>query len=119
LGSEILLPGYVDEADLPGIIKMASAFVFPTLYEGFGLPILQAMAVGTPVITSDMEPHRSVAGGAAILTDPNNPENMAQKINKAIKDKDSVEDLRDRGFKRVEQFSWQNTATKTLAVISK
>jgi len=118
LESEIILPGYIDEIDLPVVIKMAGAFVFPTLYEGFGLPILQSMAVGTPVITSDIEPHRWVAGGAAILVNPKDSEDMAKKINKAIKDEIFVLELKNRGFKRVEQFSWQNTAIKVLAVIS-
>ncbi len=92
--------------------------MFPTLYEGFGLPILQAMGVGTPVITSDIDPHREVAGGAAALVDPNNPENIAQQINKIIKDEEFAKELVARGLERVKNFSWQNTAIKTLAVIS-
>lgn len=118
LETEILLPGYIDENDLPVVIKMAEIFLFPTLYEGFGLPILQAMAVGTPVITSNIEPHLSIAGEAAALVDPQNSENIAQQINKIIKDKEFNLDLRDRGLQRVNDFSWEATAKNTLKVIS-
>lgn len=119
LEEEILLPGYIDEENLPSIIKMSEAFLFPTLYEGFGLPILQSMAVGTPVVTSDIEPHRSVAGGAAALANPHNPENIAQQIGKIIKDPSFADELTEKGFKRVGNFSWKNTAVKTLAVIGR
>lgn len=118
LESEIILPGYIAEDDLPTVMKMAEIFLFPTLYEGFGLPILQAMAVGTPVVTSDIEPHREVAGGAAALANPYNPENIAKEINKIIKDKEFAAELKNRCLKRVSEFSWTETAIKTLAVIS-
>ncbi|MEK7072068.1 MAG: glycosyltransferase family 1 protein [Patescibacteria group bacterium] len=118
LADEIILPGYIAEDDLPTVMKMAEIFLFPTLYEGFGLPILQAMAVSTPVVTSDMEPHREVAGGAAALAKAQNPESIAQQINKIIKDKEFTIELKDRGIKRASQFSWTETAIKTLAVIS-
>ncbi|MDO8669224.1 MAG: glycosyltransferase family 1 protein [Candidatus Buchananbacteria bacterium] len=119
LENEILLPGYIDEDDLPAVMKMAEIFLFPTLYEGFGLPILQAMALGTPVVASDIEPHKSVAGQAAALADPKNPENIAQQINKIIKDREFKDELKVRGLKRAAEFSWTKTAVKTLAVIAK
>lgn len=119
LETEILLPGYIDEVDLPIVIKMAAIFLFPTLYEGFGLPILQAMAVGTPVITSDIEPHRSIAGHAALLVDPRNFDYMAEQINKLLKDQDLATDFKGLGLKRVKDFSWAETAKQTLALITK
>lgn len=117
LENEIILPGYIAEADLPAVIKMAEVFMFPTLYEGFGLPILQAMAVGTPVITSDIEPHRSISGGCAVLVNPKNSEHMAQQINKIIKDREFASDLKSAGLERVQSFSWAKTAQDTLAVL--
>ncbi len=119
LEAEILLPGYIAEEDLPVVIKMAKIFLFPTLYEGFGLPILQAMAVGTPVITSDQEPHRSIAGHAALLVDPRNSEYMSQQINKLLKDHDLSAEFTSLGKRRVKDFSWEKTAEDTLAVIIK
>ncbi|NCN07301.1 glycosyltransferase family 4 protein [Candidatus Falkowbacteria bacterium] len=117
LENEIILPGYIAEVDLPAVIKMAEVFMFPTLYEGFGLPILQAMAVGTPVITSDIEPHRSISGGCAVLVNPKNSKYMAQQINKIIKDWEFASDLKSAGLDRVQSFSWSKTAQDTLAVI--
>lgn len=118
LETEIILPGYISEKDLPAVTKMAEAFIFPTLYEGFGIPILQAMAVGTPVVTSDIEPHRTVADGAAALADPRNPQNIAQQINKVMKDKEFVSELKENGIKRASEFSWEKMAEETLKVIS-
>lgn len=117
LTDEIFLPGYIEENDLPLILKMAEVFLFTTLYEGFGLPILQALAVGTPVVTSDLEPHRFVAGGAAALANPQKPEDIAKQINKIIKDKEFSNLLKTQGLKRASEFSWTKTARETMAVL--
>ena len=80
LEREIILPGYIATDDLPIVISQAEIFLFPTLYEGFGLPILEAMACATPVITSNLAPHTEVAGRAAVLVEPHNPQQIADKI---------------------------------------
>ncbi|OGY43205.1 MAG: hypothetical protein A3B89_00940 [Candidatus Buchananbacteria bacterium RIFCSPHIGHO2_02_FULL_40_13] len=119
LEKEVLLPGYIAEADLPAVIKMAEIFLFPTLYEGFGLPILQALAIGTPVVTSDLKPHKEVAGGAAALADPKNPVSIAQQINKILKDREFATELKNQGLKRASEFSWAKTAATTLLIITR
>ena len=98
---------------------MAEIFLFPTLYEGFGLPILQALAIGTPVVTSDLKPHKEVAGGAAALADPKNPVSIAQQINKILKDREFATELKNQGLKRASEFSWAKTAATTLLIITR
>jgi len=117
LENEIILPGYVEAQDLPPLIKGAAIFLFPTLYEGFGLPILEAMACGTPVITSDIEPHREVAGGAAALVDPYNPQSLADKIAEILDNPDYRQSLIAGGQKRSAEFSWGKTALATLKIL--
>jgi glycosyltransferase involved in cell wall biosynthesis len=119
LEGEIIMPGYIDETDLPVVMKMSKVFVFPTLYEGFGLPIVQSMAIGTPVVTSNIEPHRSVGGDGAVYADPQDPQNIAQGINKIIRDESFRDELVDKSLLQVQKFSWEKTAVKTLDVIAK
>ena len=114
---EIILPGYIEADDLPMIIKGAAIFLFPTLYEGFGLPILEAMACGVPVITSDIEPHREVAGGAAALVGPYDATIMGEKIAEILNDPDYRQSLIAKGKQRAEEFSWEKTAQATLAIL--
>ncbi|HLD28135.1 MAG TPA: glycosyltransferase family 1 protein [Patescibacteria group bacterium] len=108
--AEIIMPGYVPEDDLPEIIRQAEIFVFPTLYEGFGLPIIQAMACGTPVITSNINPHLEVASDGAVFVSPQNPTDIAGQINKILADEEFKNDLIGRGLERVKIFSWRKTS---------
>jgi len=117
LEREIILPGYIGSADLPMLIRGAAIFLFPTLYEGFGLPILEAMACGTPVITSDMEPHREVAGGGAALVDPQQVPALAAKILEILENNDYRQRLTVAGKQRAAEFSWQKTALATWAIL--
>lgn len=110
LQDRIIMPGYVAEDDLPSIMAGAQVFLFPTLYEGFGLPIVQGMAVGAPVVTSDMDPHREVAGDSALFADPRSAEDLAKKIDQLLSDEELRKDLIEKGLKRVENFSWRKTA---------
>ncbi|MBI5765644.1 glycosyltransferase family 4 protein, partial [Candidatus Falkowbacteria bacterium] len=114
LGEKIILPGYVPEEHLPTIINLAEVFLFPTLYEGFGLPIVQALACGTPVIASDLEPHREVAGDAAVFVDPRQPAEIADKIGLILSNKEYRKLLREKGLRRAEIFSWAETVRETL-----
>jgi glycosyltransferase involved in cell wall biosynthesis len=99
--------GYLPEETLAVMYRLASAFVFPSLYEGFGLPPLEAMASGTPVVTSNVSSLPEVAGDGAVLVDPYNPEAIADGIYRVLTDADLAADLRRRGLARARQFSWE------------
>jgi glycosyltransferase involved in cell wall biosynthesis len=94
----------------------ASAFVFPSFAEGFGLPVLEAMACGTPVITSNVSSLPEVAGSAAELCDPNDHVSIGNAIGKVLRDADLAEDLRRLGLRRARDFSWDRTARETVAL---
>jgi len=114
---DILFAGFVAAEDLPLLYQAADIFVFPSLYEGFGLPILEAMACGTPVACSRISSMPEVAGDAAILFDPEEKDSIASAIRSIIIGTDLREDLAARGLQRSRQFSWAKTATQTLEVI--
>ncbi|HZE89045.1 MAG TPA: glycosyltransferase family 1 protein, partial [Verrucomicrobiae bacterium] len=108
--------GYVPEADLPGLVSGAIALVYPSLYEGFGLPVVEAMACGTPVLTSDVSALPETAGGAALLVDPSSTEAIARGISDLIASASLREALREKGLARARDFSWRRTALATLDV---
>ncbi len=108
--------GYVAEADLPVLYSAASAFAFPSLYEGFGLNPLEAMACGAPVICSNRTSLPEVVGSAALLVDPEEPEALAASIAQVLSDAEFRAALRERGLARAAEFSWKRAATETHAV---
>jgi glycosyltransferase involved in cell wall biosynthesis len=101
-------------ADLIALYSMAEAFVFPSWIEGFGLPLLEAMACGAPVIASDRGSIPEVAGGAALLVDADDPAMLAGQITLLLGRSDEARRLRERGFERAAQFSWRKTAERIL-----
>jgi len=117
LEGQVLLAGYVPDADLPALLSGALAFVFPSLYEGFGLPVLEAMACGTPVICSNTSSLPEVAGDAALLVDPREPEALAQAMLRLLRDKELRGELSARGLEQARRFSWRRCAQETLAVL--
>lgn len=117
LGIKIKILDYVDYKELPVLINHAIVLVFPSLWEGFGLPILEAMACGTPVITSNVSSMPEVAGDAAILVDPTNVSAIASAIASIIADTSLRNDLRSRGLHRAKQFSWATTGQQTADVL--
>ncbi|OGR61604.1 MAG: hypothetical protein A2X36_01315 [Elusimicrobia bacterium GWA2_69_24] len=109
-------PGFVPHSDLVAFYGAADALVYPSLYEGFGLPILEAMACGTPVITSDRSSMPEVAGDAAILVDPTDSEAVRAALVAVLDDGGKRADLRERGLARAAQLTWEEAARRTLAV---
>jgi glycosyltransferase involved in cell wall biosynthesis len=97
-----------------GLWGVADAFVYPSLYEGFGLPVLEAMARGVPVACADCSSLPEVAGDAALLFDPCSQDAIAQAIERLLGDPSLAASLRERGIARVRQFSWERTARLTL-----
>jgi glycosyltransferase involved in cell wall biosynthesis len=112
--SRIRMLGYVPDNDLPFIYKHASLFVYPSIYEGFGLPVLEAMANEVPVITSNLSSLPEVAGDAALLVNPHDEEQIAEMIDKVLSDSELRRQLIKRGRERVKKFSWMETAKQTL-----
>jgi glycosyltransferase involved in cell wall biosynthesis len=116
LDKHVRFLGFQPAHTLIAFYRLARAFVFPSLYEGFGLPPLEAMACGTPVVTSNLSSLPEVAGGAAVLVDPYDIEAIADGIRRAISDEPLRADLIARGRARVHDFSWQVAARKTHAI---
>lgn len=108
---------YVPYDELPIIINQAIALVFPTLWEGFGLPVLEAMACGTPVITSNISSLPEVAEDAAILINPYHIEEITAAMKMIINDSETRKELSEKGLKRVNQFSWEKTGLATVEVL--
>lgn len=117
LAGRVHLLGYVDEADLPALLAGALCFCFPSLHEGFGLPVLEAQQVGVPVMTSNNSSLPEVAGDAAILVDPLDVEAMAQAMLDLSRDDDLRARLIAAGHANVQRFSWDKAAAETLAVL--
>ncbi|MBW8868766.1 MAG: glycosyltransferase family 4 protein [Acidobacteria bacterium] len=108
--------GYVADQTLAVLYRLASVFVFPSLYEGFGLPPLEAMASGTPVITSNVSSLPEVVGDAALLVDPYSAQAIADGILQVLRSMHLREELRRRGFARVRDFSWERSARQVRSV---
>jgi len=116
LKSEVVLTGYVPDMDLPLLYNAAEAFVFPSLYEGFGLPPLEAMACGTPVVASKASCLPEILGAAAEYFDPLNIEDMVKAMVGVAKNYSLQQTLRAAGFKQVKKYSFNQTAQQTLEV---
>ncbi len=114
-----VFPGFIDKGDMSGVYSAASVFVFPSLYEGFGLPILEAFACGAPVVTSDTSSMPEVAGDAARLVDPLDPAALGAAIEDILSDEGRQNEMRAKGLKRAALFSWERCAKETIAVYEK
>ncbi len=112
----VILPGYVADADLPGIYAGAQALAFPSLYEGFGLPVLEAMACGTPVTCSATSSLPEIAGDAALSFDPENVQSITTALRRLLSDTDLQASLSQRGFEQAARFSWDRAAASTRRV---
>ncbi|MBN2588131.1 MAG: glycosyltransferase family 4 protein [Candidatus Fermentibacteraceae bacterium] len=115
----IKLTGFVEDEDLPAVLSLAEFLVYPSLLEGFGLPVLEAMACGTPVMTSNTSSMPEVAGDAALLVDPFSLESMTSGLLAMATDGDLRRELAGRGTGRASLFTWERTARETLSVYTK
>lgn len=112
----VFFPGYIRGQDLPVVYSMASVFVFPSLYEGFGLPPLEAMACGTPCVVSNSSALPEVTGGAALVFNPTVREQLIDAVARVLTNPEVAATLRKEGFRQAALFSWQKAAQQTLEV---
>jgi len=112
----VLLPGYVADEDLPALYSAADLFAFPSLYEGFGIPVLEAMACGTPVVTSDVSSLPEVAGDAALLVSSEDVDALAEALWRLLDDTQLRNELRTRGFQQASRFTWKRAAETLLGI---
>lgn len=119
LRDDVIEKGYVSDQEKWQLLQNAAMFVFPTFYEGFGMPILEAQAVGCPIITSNISSMPEVAGEGAILVEPRNVEEICQRMHQIIEDKDLKKRLINKGYQNVKKFSWKKCAQETLDVLVK
>jgi len=108
--------GYLNEDDLVKVYNLASLFVYPSLYEGFGLPPLEAMACGTPVITSNVSSMPEVGGDAVVYCDPFNVEDIKAKIEMVLNDEKLQQEMIQKGLKRAKEFTWEKSAKEHIRV---
>lgn len=118
LRDDVVFLGWLPFEDIPVIYAAADLFVFPSLHEGFGIPVLEAMASGVPVVCSNIEPLDEVAGGAARLVDPSSAEDIANGICDVLGSRELRDRLVKDGFERAALFSWEKTAADTLKAVS-
>ena len=116
LSNHVIFLHPVTDEDLPALYSMAELFVYPSLYEGFGIPIVEAMSCGAPVITSNMSSMSEVAGDAARLIDPLSVDELTKAIRSLLTNKAALRELAKLSLKRAQEFSWERTARQTMAV---
>ena len=116
LSKEIIFPGYVMNDELPLWYNASTVLAYPSLYEGFGLPVLEAQACGTPVLTSNVSSLPEAAGDAALLVDPYDVEALAAGLNRLLTDEPLRHELRERGLTHARRFTWPHTARETVRV---
>jgi len=117
LAERVVFPGYVKDDDLAALYSGAELFVFPSLYEGFGLPVLEAMACGTPVVASNVSSLPEIVGDAGVLANPTDSGDLARAMIRVLMDPARAQDLRQRGLARAKCFTWNKCAQETLDVI--
>jgi len=117
LNDQVIMPGWVAEEDMPYVMSAAAAFIFPSKHEGFGIPVLQALACGSPTAVSDIPVLREVAGDSVLYFNQNDKRLMAEAMARIFQDEGLRHDLVPKGLDRAQKFSWRRCAEETLAVI--
>jgi glycosyltransferase involved in cell wall biosynthesis len=115
--SDIILTGYISDEDKYYLLKNADIFLFPTFYEGFGLPVLEAQSVGTAVITSNISSMPEVSGDSAVLVDPKDVNAIAEAVRKLISDESYKNDITEKGLENVKRFSWEKCSREVMSII--
>jgi glycosyltransferase involved in cell wall biosynthesis len=116
-GQDVVFPGWIDQADLPAVYSASELYLYPSMQEAFPIPITEAMACGTPIITSRANGLEEIAGSAALLVNPQDPAAIAAAIQRVIGDTRLRARLADAGLERSQLFSWDSCARKTLAIL--
>lgn len=116
LQSRVIFTGFVDESEKPALLVGAKIFAYPSFYEGFGIPVLEALACGVPTVTSNLSSMPEVAGDAALLVNPNSVEDIYNALARLNNDELLCENLRQKGLIQAKQFSWEMTAGKTISI---
>ena len=116
-GSDVLFPGWIDQADLPAIYSLADLYLYPSNLEAFPIPITEAMACGTPIITSRANGLEEIAGSAAILINPDNPDEIADAVQRVLTSPELQTRLSAAGLERSQRFSWNRCAKETLEIV--
>ena len=119
LENKVRFLGHVTELELITLYSMADVFVFPSFFEGFGVPLIEAMACGAPIITSNTSSLPEVAGDAAVLIDPHNTGQIARAVLQVLEDNQLRDELRKKGYARAQNFTWPKSASKMLSVYQK
>ena len=119
LGGQVRFLGYRPGRDLPALYRGAACLLFPSLFEGFGMPVLEAMASGCPVVCSNTTSLPEIAGDAALLVDPGDPEALAAAVHQLLTDPDLRAELIARGLERAAAFSWPRHTLETIAVLNR
>ena len=118
LEAKVIFTGYVTDSDLPALISGAKAYVLPSLWEGFGIPVIEAQACGVPVVVSNISSLPEILADSGILVDPQKTDSIAEGIKKALNEKMRT-DLVKKGFENIKRFSWEKCAKETLQVLEK
>jgi glycosyltransferase involved in cell wall biosynthesis len=118
-GNDILFPGWIDQVDMPAVFSLADLFLYPSNLEAFPIPLTEAMACGTPILTSNVNGLKEIAGDAALLTDPSDTERIANGIDRILSDSELRESLSRKGLERSSRFSWDLCAKSTLALFER
>jgi glycosyltransferase involved in cell wall biosynthesis len=116
-GADVMFPGWLDQRDLPAIYSMADMYLYPSNLEAFPIPLTEAMACGAPIVTSDANGLREIAGDAAMLVDPEDPDAIAAAMARVLNDASLQQTLRERGLARSALFQWETCARETLAIL--
>jgi glycosyltransferase involved in cell wall biosynthesis len=116
LADSVVLAGHVPDQHIPGLYAQAKVLVMPSLYEGFGFPVLESMAAGTPVVASNNSSLPEVAGDEALLVSPTDEHALAEALEAVLHNPKTAAELKTRGLARAKQFNWQRTAAETLEV---
>jgi len=116
---DIILTGYISDEEKFYLLKSADVFIFATFYEGFGLPILEAQSVGTPVVTSDISSMPEVAGNSAVLVDPKDPSAIAEAVHKLISNESYKNDIIEKGYQNIKRFSWEKCAREVSSILQR